>query len=276
MEAHVDWYSFSFPVINGIDMPAIVCAGDALTDILPARIVQYFSGIEWTPLGRGRAPYSEGWEIQNANVYLWVNPALTHATMELTGQGCAWLKSLLLLDDLIRATHTRCTRIDIAADFLTATTPAEFVAAGVTGRMSARAHLSSQSGETVYVGSQKSDRFARVYRYAEPHPRADKLRVEMVHRKQYAKAIANLWDHPIPPALDGVLCVANSGFDWKHALMSEEYAPIPMQHNVTDARSEAGTVRWLIKQAAPAFKRLVAEGSIKDPEQFFTRYFLTP
>lgn len=274
MDARVDWYSFSFPVVMRPDSPAVVCAGDALIEILPAELVKYLASMEWQPLGHGRAPYDEGWEIPNTNVYLWVNHALPHATMEATGMGCQWLDSVGWLDRLIEKTHERCTRIDIAADFLTDVTPVEFVAAGVTGRMSARAHLRSDSGETVYVGSQKSDRFARVYRYNEPHPRADKLRVEMVHRKEYAKAVARLWDGPIKPAMDVVLKVANSGYDWQHALMGEKYAPIKMQANVTDARSEAGTVRWLIKQAAPAFKRLVAEGAIKDPEAFFTKYFL--
>lgn len=273
MSIKIDWYSFSFevpPMIGGDYSPQQAFGG--LSVILSQEAFGKVEMQDWEPVGFGRAPYTEGWTVKGSHVTIWTNPLLNHATFEATGQGCDWLRSWAVLDEIVRDTAHRATRIDIAVDIQTDTTPEAFVAAGVTGRMQTRAHLKSASGETVYIGSQKSDRFARVYRYAPPHPRSDKLRIEHVYRKEHAKDMAARWTLA---GAEACKSACFEGYKWGHATWSETGTVDPLRRrNVSDARSASGTIRWLIQQAAPAFQRLVAEGAIQDPEEFLREYFL--
>ena len=275
MNTKIDWYSFSFPTVptESTEDP-LLAVGDGLCAILDAQTIIAMRVWKWEPIGHGRAPYTEGWTVKGSHVTLWTNPALPHATFEATGQGCEWLRECFLLEEIVTATAHRATRIDIAVDIPGSTTPADFVAAGFTRRIKTSAYLTSSSGNTVYVGSQKSDAFARVYRYNPPHPRSDKLRIEMVHRRERAKDMAARW------AIAGAEACKSACYDtyrWEHATWAETGTPDPLQSAfITDARSSAGTVRWLINQVAPAFKRLVADGSIKDPEAFLWTYFREP
>ena len=273
MTTKIDWYSFSFEVPPmGPDWTPFEQAYAGLCVILSHVPLSTIDMQDWEPVGFGRAPYTEGWTVKGSHVTIWTNPLLNHATFEATGQGCDWLRNWAVMEEIIRDTAHRATRMDIAVDIQTDTTPEAFVAAGVTGRMQTRAHLVSASGETVYVGSQKSDRFARVYRYAPPHPRSDKLRIEHVFRKEHAKDMAARW------TLAGAEACKSACFDayrWGHTTWSETGTADPLQRRkVSDARSTAGTIRWLIQQAAPAFQRLAQEGALGDPEEFIRTHFL--
>lgn len=273
MTTKIDWYSFSFETVPVAETDDILWKiGDGLDAILSPFTGSVLRQWLWEPIGHGRAPYTMGYTVKGSHVTIWTNPALNHATFEASGQGCDFLREHFILDEIVAHSAHRATRLDIAVDIQTDTTPAAFVAAGVTGRMQTRAHLQSASGETVYVGSQKSERFARVYRYAPPHPRADKLRVEHVYRKEHAKDMAARWSIA---GAEACKSACFEGYKWGHATWSETGTADPLQRrNVSDARSASGTIRWLIQQAAPAFQRLAAEGAIKDPEEFLRQYFL--
>lgn len=273
MSIKIDWYTFSFETVPAPqDQDRMFILGDGLCAILSAQTIIAMRPWKWEPLGYGRAPYTEGYTVKGTGITIWANPALKHATFEASGRGCEELRDAQILDDIIRETAHRATRIDIAVDISTATTPTQFVGAGVTGRMKTRSYLTSAAGDTVYIGSQKSDCYARVYRYNPPHPRADKLRVEHVHRREKAKDMAARW------AIAGAEACKSSLWDtyrWKHSDWTHTSVIDPLRRNlVSDARSASGTIRWLVGQAAPAFRRLVADGSIPDPETFIAEYFL--
>jgi len=165
----------------------------------------------------------------------------------------------------------RITRIDIAVDIETSTHPSEFVEIVSHDRMRASGRQSSETGETCYVGSKKSDRYARVYRYYEPHPRAHLLRIEHVFRRKYAKSVAQAI---LGTSLTAAAAAAGKAFGWAHNdwdVDAQEVADISI---TSPERNAGGTVTWLVRSVAPAIRRLIADGTIRDPEVFFKTYFL--
>ena len=137
--------------------------------------------------------------------------------------------------------------------------------------MRASGYQNSESGETCYVGSQKSDRYARVYRYNPPHPRADLLRIEHVFRRDYAKKVAA---EVINSSVEAIAASAGLAFGWAHEtwdVSQDQSVDISIIH---EKRATGKTVFWLIDSCASAFKRLCADGTIKDPEAFLREHFL--
>jgi len=147
-------------------------------------------GGDWEKQERSRAPYTDAWVQSEGGITLFASPNLTHACIEISGAGCERLLSHGQFQKILDCSKERITRIDIATDIETSTLPSEFVAIVAHDRMRASGYQKSETGETCYVGSKKSDRYARVYRYYKPHPRANLLRIEHVFRRDYAKVVA--------------------------------------------------------------------------------------
>lgn len=116
-------------------------------------------------------------------------------TLEISGKGCEELHNAGRLVDVVRKAQQSgtITRVDVAVDMLTDVDPREFVEARTVKRQKSSEIAVSSTGVTCYIGSRKGDRYARVYRYAPPHPRADLLRCEMVFRKKQAAIVAAEW-----------------------------------------------------------------------------------
>lgn len=231
---------------------------------------QIFGG-KWTPKPHGRAPYTDGWEKPDCGMTMWASPHLRHMTIEFSGQGCEWLESQGFMDIVLRRIAERVTRIDVATDILTGIAPSQFVGSGVSARFSGRGVYTSQTGETVYVGSQKSERFARVYRYAPPHPRSNLLRVEHVSRRDFAKVVAR---ELVNSSIEVVASMLGKSFGWRDETWTLRNLETNTLSLVRPERAGHNTARWLITSVAPAFKRLVKEGIIPDPEAFVQAYFL--
>jgi len=138
--------------------------------------------------------------------------------------------------------------------------------------MRSSGYQKSETGETCYVGSQKSDRYARVYRYNEPHPRAHLLRIEHVFRKDYAKLVAK---QCVNADVADVAAAAGKAFGWAHPVWDVQAIQDCDISLVGERRDDGKTVYWLVNSCAPAFKRLVETGGINDAEAFLTRYFLS-
>jgi len=171
---------------------------------------------------------------------------------------------------VLTAIHERCTRIDIACDIETDVRPTEFVACLTHERMRASGYQKSSTGETCYVGSQKSDRYARVYRYNTPHPRANLLRVEHVFRRENAKSVAI---RCVDSAMGDIANAAGMAFGWKHKVWDIAISDSIDISAVRERGRTGTTVFWLVNQCAPAFKRLVQTGAIADPQAFLQAYF---
>lgn len=192
-----------------------------------------------------------------------------HLLIELPGTACQSARDAGCLDRMVLETQTRLTRLDLAVDIPGGVAPREFVAAGYNERFKSYAEIVSESGETEYVGSMKSERYARVYRYAEPHPRAGVLRVEHVLRAGYAKAAAQMVASS--GLLETVTALGNS-FGWQAADWQPDMLTDGKLKAQRSDRHEPGRVRWLYHVVLPALVKADYEGLI-DLSEFTRRLF---
>lgn len=278
MREHIDWLTFTFtPVyLQGYDhVPAEAKFENALVDGLVSVFDHdltsiVFGGI-WKARGAARAPYSHAWNIDDGSITIFANPALNHACVEISGKGCERLISRNVILTLLSAVKSRVTRIDLAIDIKTEITPTEFVSAIVGKRMRSSGFQKSESGETCYVGSQKSERYARVYRYVPPHPRADLLRIEHVFRRDVARLFAG---HYASGNTQPLLAEIGRQFGWAHPIWQVGEVGDVSLRIVNAERGGGKTVLWLMRSCAPAFRRLVQDGTIVDGEKFLREFFL--
>ncbi len=274
MRTHIDWLTFTIPMIYfGEDDNAYASAiSQGFEDMFGLEIRANVFGGEWKKQERSRAPYVDAWIQDKGGITLFASPNLTHACIEISGSGCESLIQTNELALVINACKERVTRIDIACDIETSIRPVEFVEKVSHERMRTSGQVISDTGETCYVGSQKSERYARVYRYNQPHPRAHLLRVEHVFRKDYAQRVAQACSECESTA---VAKSAGMAFGWSHSVWATDEIDGP-DISVTRERGSSGnTVFWLVNSVAPAFKRLCENGAIANPEKFIQEYFLS-
>jgi len=280
MRTHIDWLTFTMaPRYGTYDnegmsvgedyAAAIEAAWTATFDV--ETLASAFGG-EWEKLEKSRAPYTDAWALVEAGVTLFAGIHLNHCCVEISGKGCEKLIEKNLLEKCLLAAAARITRIDIACDIETAIHPSEFVGQVSHKRMRSSGSQKSASGETEYVGSRTSDRFARVYRYNPPHPRSHLLRIEHVFHKAYAKKVASEIIHA---GVESVAAAAGVAFGWQHSVWTpgaDDSADLSIAYV---ERSMGGTVFWLVNSVAPAFKRLCDNGTIDNPEAFLKQFFLS-
>lgn len=222
-QAKIDWYSFTIPLTgkfegHGIDVLEAInhafytvfpqefdaISGDGTWDIVPAK--GFYS---WRSTHRASL-VAVSWGTVNAHLFV-----------ELAGQSCDWLRLSGLFGGLVERSFQRVSRIDCAIDILCKTKPQHFIAAGYAKRFkTAGADIHSKTGDTVNIGNRKSDRFARVYRYAPPHPRSGLLRVEAEYKGKAAKELGKLL------ASSGEIEAVRSAhvvFGWKHPALVMDF-----------------------------------------------------
>jgi len=274
MRTHIDWLTFTMGMSYADETNDAYANAIAygFEDMFGAELVANAFGGKWTKNERSRAPYTDSWTIPNDGITLFASPNLAHCCIEISGQGCERLISASLLADVLCHCAGRVTRIDIASDIDTAVKPSEFVKKVNHERMRTSGHVISDTGETCYVGSQKSDRYARVYRYNAPHPRSHLLRIEHVFRRDYAKVVAR---EITKNRIEDIAASAGEAFGWSHPSWEISQDKSVDLSVVKAEPTMGGTVFWLIKSVAPAFRKLVAKGIIPDPEKFLRDYFLT-
>jgi len=183
-----------------------------------------------------------------------------HYFVELSGRACQNLDAIDALQPIIRATHERCSRIDFAVDILTEETPERFSSSRNSRAFKANGQINSPSGQTCYLGSRKSERMARVYRYYEPHPRSHLLRVEAEYKGAAAKAFAKLM---AASDVRTTCLAAHKPFGWTHPVWDTESAEavkIPYKHYSPDT---ASTVRWLYGDVITALRKAIESGLIE-------------
>lgn len=234
-------------------------------------LVHAVFGGAWSRGQRSRAPYTDVWMDAESGISLYASPNLVHCCVEISGGGCERIIQLGVMQDILAKCANRITRIDIASDIETSTPAAEFVEIVSHERMRASGYQKSETGETCYVGSKKSDRYARVYRYYAPHPRAHLLRIEHVFRRKYAKSVAQ---EILATSLEAVSNAAGRAFGWAHS----DWRPYEAQQAdisiVAPEKGQGSTIAWLVRSVAPAVRRLIADGTIRDPQVFFETFFL--
>ncbi len=274
MRSHIDWITFTMSMIyyGARDEDYAEAIHNGFVDMFGQELLSLAFGGDWVKNERARAPYTDAWKINGDGITLFASPNLTHCCVEISGQGCETLLGKALLEKVLQSCKYRVTRIDIACDIETETRPLEFVNKVNHERMRTSGHVVSDTGETCYVGSQKSERYARVYRYNPPHPRAKLLRVEHVFRKEHAKKVAA---ECATTGIEAVAFASGEAFGWAHGIWDPAVVDSP-DISVTRERGNSGnTVFWLVNSVAPAFKRLCDTGAIPDAQAFLEAYFLT-
>jgi hypothetical protein len=256
----VDWFSFSALTDEPLDaetLPDTIIrarrAAKEVIELLP-EIAPSLADVQ-----RGRKPYR--YACGEPYMRMLFSEGQPHVTVELTGQGCELARERNVLDDLIALGHRRATRIDLTVDYLTDMKPERFIEAGHNGRFVAGKHDWSATGDTWYVGSEKSDRYARVYRYFPPHPRSNLLRVEMVMRAEHARQYSQICH------LNGTeraVEAAGRVFAWQHPLWSSDNAP--KRKTWRTETKQGGTVRWFFNQVVPAVRRMMGDGTLTHRE----------
>jgi len=273
MRTHIDWLTFTMPMIYGEENDEAYANAikTGFLDTFGTDLVQTVFGGKWTQGERSRAPYTDVWMDAAGGISLYASPNLVHCCVEISGSGCERLIQLGVCEAVLAKCGRRVTRIDIASDIETSTQPAEFVSVVSHERMRASGYQKSETGETCYVGSKKSDRYARVYRYYPPHPRAHLLRIEHVFRRKYAKSVV---EEILGTSLEAVSSAAGRAFGWAHAEWKPETTEQADISIVAAERGAGGTIAWLVRSVAPAVRRLITDGTIRDPDEFFRLYFM--
>jgi len=279
MRTHIDWITFTMTMRYQSSYPDSFSTTDVYAAAMESTWEENFDrdllavafGGLWEKNEFSRAPYTDAWRLPDRGITLFASPTLNHCCVEISGSGCETLIAKGVLNQVLQQVHSRITRIDIASDIETQVKPSEFVEKRKHKRMQADGYQNSKTGETCYIGSQKSDRYARVYRYNDPHPRANLLRIEHVFRKAYAKATAQA---VLTDGLESVAKAAGGAFGWEHEVWRPDSGGDADISIVHEKRATGKTVFWLCNSVAPAFRRLVEDGTIADPVAFLQRYFL--
>lgn len=270
MRTHVDWLTFTMKPRYGTRGDYEEALQNAFIDKFGVELTKQVFGGAWMVRERSRAPYADAWTMPEAGITLFAGLTIPHCCIEISGEGCERLIRDNLMQAVLDIVAENCTRIDIACDIATDVTPIAFTENTAHERMRASGYQRSETGETCYVGSMKSDRYARVYRYFEPHPRSKLLRVEHVFRKEYARSVARASAQDI----DAVANSAGKAFGWKHQVWDTgKSGDIDISVN-SKGRTQNNTLSWIVKSCAPAVRRLITDGTIVNPDEFFTRYFL--
>lgn len=219
----IDWYSFTLPTRGGIaghGEDTLNFINNILTGVFYDRLDRLEADGTWR-LDKAKGFYEWRATHVGSGVCVSWGSVNAHVFVELPGQACSWAREAGIFDPLVRQTHERASRIDCAVDITTNTTPGAFVAAGYAKRFEKNTvHGKSDTGETYYVGARKGARFARVYRYSSPHPRAHLLRVETQFSGPSARSLASVLANR--GALEAVRS-AHAVFAWSSGEMALDF-----------------------------------------------------
>jgi len=224
--------------------------------------------------GKPHRPFSSVIRRDDNTMSLFWNYRMSHALMEITGAGCAMLDAGGNERGLLSMVQNNASRLDIATDFLTDVNPREFADQRTALRHRSGAEMFTPSGHTVYVGARTSNRFARVYRYASPHPRSRFLRVEHELKHKDAKLVCR---EIVESGLIDVQLKLGASFGWSHPLWNPEKVSVDKLPAWTPDLENADSYRWLTSVVVPAMRRLHDKGKIDLPDflkEHFPEWFL--
>jgi hypothetical protein len=276
----IDWLSFTVPVpitagkMQGYLMPENikVVRRQVLTAIFQAigkdAMNTLFGDCDPNE-DNGRFPYRYSILDNETSARMFFDADQKHILVEISGKGCKALSGVNLMETVIMQVYPRITRIDVSADIRTDVPPVEFVASGYDTRFKSASQHISETGQTVYIGSMKSDRQAAVYRYWPPHPRSDFMRVEHRFKGDRAKQMAEYISiHGIAAAIKQ----AGEIFGWKSELWEPGEIEIEPMPNLNVGAHDANVINWLLKQVFPAMRKYERMGKIEDLRAFVQQY----
>lgn len=261
MDTHIDWLSFTRKELLAprTAMELYLTAKQKLKELGDDAEILFFDGQGFEPTG-GRAPYRVAIAREDHGSRIHGSSHTDTILYELSGRGCEPLRDSKRAASVLGSIHESITRLDVAADIITFTSPSDFANSRSHDRFRSISFIRSATGETVYVGSAKSDRFCRIYRYNDPHPRAHLLRVEFVFRRGLARDAA-LQLSQTEDWSEYLGKLGNTyGFNhesWQPGSRTDERLIAPIIE-----RKDADTVHWLYAQVVPAVRRLMQSGAL--------------
>lgn len=254
----LDWLSFTLEVNPFLTEGVAVLAAHELVKQVNRELDDLLT-LTTPSVSSGRYPYKFSTEGVGFRVF-W-SPGQAEVLVEIEGSGCEALEQAGSMRRVVELALDRLTRVDIATDILTETSPQEFTEQRTNKRQKSHEIAVSSTGTTVYIGSRKSDRYCRVYRYAKPHPRSDRLRVECVYRGHQAIALCTTW---LEHGDDETAARAGNQYGWQHpdwTPKSKEKIPAWRPDRKTHNR-----MHWYHSQVVPALRGLVAQGHLQPAE----------
>lgn len=261
MRVSIDWLSFSgIQDENHYDNPkeALYAAMSTIHYALGDSLTRAAQPEGWKP-GLGRRPYNISFRGADDGIAIYAHHKLPHFLVELSGKGCEALRQVGALEELLQCVTPRVTRIDIACDMETDTDPVAFANRRDKGRFKSGALNRSEDGTTIVVGSKSSNRWAKVYRYNEPHPRHKLLRAEHTFKGEDGKAAAV---YVVQNGLEAMAAQCQSIFGWKHPNWTIEPASETELTAHRANRDSGNTVHWLYDTIGPLMARLIAAGEL--------------
>jgi len=269
MSVHVDWLTIvgRRSVIEG-DWTLNAAYNEAETWLIDTYQGDFDQAIgqphRWQ-IVKPRAPYSFARRSDDNSRTLYVHPLAAHFTLEVSGTHCQRVAQDI---PTICKSYAGCfSRLDIACDMDTQVTPAEFDQAIKAERILTRSHMISSTGQTVYVGSRTSERFARIYRYNAPHPRSHLLRAEFQLKGKYANGAAEAIAQGI--RLPSLAAGLGQDFGFTHSCWETRESPALVR--IPSHAQSGATVHWLCTTVAPLLKRLEREGKL-DVQAWLAEY----
>lgn len=267
----LDWLSFTFPITllgekdNEFTLQHVV---SAFNDHTGERLQLFTEGALWTWLP-GAGFYTHCIQHSTSLVTIRWNSGNPFALCEISGQSVDRVLQSVSVSDLAQAANGRSTRLDFAFDFVTDVSPEAFAALRNKHAFRAYAFYTTETGDTCYIGSRKSERMARIYRYNPPHPRANLLRAEVEYKGDAAKvACLALTRSP----LTEVALQCHLPFGWEHPLWQPGEAAIsklPARYYDSEG---AGTLKWLNGTVAPALRKAHETGLIILPSWIWDNF----
>lgn len=267
----IDWISFTLPyssMFQKIPDTEKIIIKSHIRDEVP-HISDYIMSFPDLKEGRGRKMFNVSYRSELGGFTIFQRDTLNFTLFEFSGTGCSELRKRKSLRDFIKLYGHRFTRIDCTTDMETDCLPQDFVANRSTERFTSFSIEHSNTGDTYYVGSKTSDRFARVYRYNPPHPRCHLLRVEHVLRNSEAKQVAKIM---ATASLSSIQSALGNSFGWTNPAWSEKRNDTPLKAAPRDVK-QGRTERWLMTAVIPAITRLLEEGSHEFVDIFAKRIY---
>lgn len=261
MLTKIDWISFTVRRVveeGDTERSALGQGWDALEELWEDCYNALNVTHDWT-WQKGRKPYAASYRSPDNGVAIFVHPRLDHILFEISGRGCDTLAKYEHAEAFLESIAGRLTRLDVAVDMHTDTSPTDFLAEREMKRFKSSGIQTSESGITCYIGSRTSNRYACVYRYNPPHERSHLLRSEFRMKAEDAEYCARAI---LAEGLPAVAKTLGDQFGWRHPDWQPDAEDAAILRVWRPERGAGKTLFWLADTIAPLLVKLHNEGSI--------------
>lgn len=262
----VDWLSISLPYGNlfRFDDAGKFYIKEVENNPRLDPLVNWLNTFNDFEVGQGRKVFDRSAHTPTGGMTIFWRDTLPYSLVEITGTGVHALRREKLVGKFIKLYGNWLTRIDVSRDIPGDTDPRDFARLRDDKRFVSYEEKKEEKGITYYVGSRSSERYACVYRYAEPHPRSGLLRVEHRLKGKYAKKAA---EDIMKLGLHEYLYQLGNTFGWSHP----DWKGVPgagKTEGIPRDNKQGKTERWLLTSVLPALEKLKKSGGIEFVDYF--------